>query len=174
MFEFRTSQRLQKLVHVSNWLTWFTVCLFVCIVCTFCCSTLFCCGDLELNPGPTPFIWCHNCGQRIVKKCSCGQSMRKRSKAFVKSCDFVQTVPTTHSIILITMGLNLWVGTPQSVGIKGQFIPAPHKVLVLIASLFQPRHKVLNEVSYASFLLNRLALECVHKNADLAIIIEPQ
>jgi len=59
---------------------------------------LFRCGDLELNPGPTSFIQCHNCGQHVsirVKKCSCGQNMRKRTKAFVKSCDFVQTVPTT-------------------------------------------------------------------------------
>jgi len=51
-------------------------------------TALFCFGDLELNPGPTPFIQCHNCGHRVsirVKKCSCGQNMRKRSKAFVKS-----------------------------------------------------------------------------------------
>jgi len=49
--------------------------------------------------------------------------MRKRSTAFVKSCDFVQTVPTT----LQYYSNHHWsqpVGTPQSVGIKGQFIPA--------------------------------------------------
>jgi len=39
---------------------------------------LFCCS-------PTPFIQCHNCSKLVsirVKKCSCGQNMRKRSKAF--------------------------------------------------------------------------------------------
>jgi len=72
-----------------------------------------------------------------VKKCSCGQNMRKRSKAFVKSCDFVQTVPTTPQYYSNHHGSQP-VGTPQSVGIKGLAM------------------RVLNEVSYASFLLNQV------------------
>jgi len=125
-------------------------------VCTFCCSTPFFVVGIyvELNLGLTPFIQCHNCGQRVsirVKKCSCGQNMRKRSKPFVKSCDFVQTVSTTPQYYSNHHGSHP-VGTPQRVGIKGH---PPHTVLVLKASLLQPRHKVLNKVSYASFLLNR-------------------
>jgi len=59
----------------------------------------------------------------VSKKCSCGQNMRERSKDFVKSCHFVQTVPTTPQYYSNHHGSQP-VGAPQSVGIKGQFIPA--------------------------------------------------
>jgi len=57
--------------------------LVLCAHVSFIALLLFCCGDLELNPGPTSFIQCHKCGPRVsirVKKCSCGQNIRKRSK----------------------------------------------------------------------------------------------
>jgi len=64
-------------------------------------------------------------------------------KAFVKSCYFVQTVPTTPQYYSNHHGSSQTVGTPQSVGIKASSFQPPHKVLVLMASLFQPCRKVL-------------------------------
>jgi len=59
---------------------------------------LFCCGDLELNPGPsTPFSHCPNCFKKVsirVKICSCGHNMRKRSKAEKISHHVVTEIPT--------------------------------------------------------------------------------
>jgi len=113
---------------------------------------LFCCGDLQVQRLLYSVIIVANVS--LLELRSILQNMRKRSEAFVKSCDFVQTVPTTPQYYS-NHQRSQPVGTPQSVGIKGLAM------------------RVLNKVSFL-LIITGLALEGVHKNADLAIIIEPQ